>query len=447
MNVHQNDVIFFRRRPGDGLATRLGDVYLRAAALQEFKRELLVNWIVLGDQYPAAMQHRHTGTAFFSLLRGAGGCFWKFHPSVEREAASDTLLRFDSDVPAHHFDEPFADSQAQTGAAVAAGGRGLGLFEGFEQTVLLVFADANAGIPHRHLQRDVGCIDCSDVDGDRHRAGFGEFDSIAHEIDQHLLQTQGIAGHDAIGRKVGMGEAVVDYLEGQIAPSDFSAKQPFDLGEGVCELERPLFEIQFARFYLRKIEHITHQRQQIFPGLSDRCQIFMLLAVQVGFQRELGEADNCVHRRANFMTHVCQKLTLGQSCGFRDLPLFVCLVAFDALGYIDQRAVDEIAEIRVVGQTRGQRHPEFLAVSSDALSFEASDQSLFFELRKKLACLLVLQEHAVDQVPVFLQQLMDIVKSEYSCQGWIGAEQDAIRIDSKETFDGVFVKRAVFILG
>ncbi len=45
--------------------------------------------------------------------------------------------------------------------------------------------------------------------------------------------------------------------------------------------------------------------------LLDHVEVLALLGVQVGVERQLGHADDAVHRRADFVAHVGQELALG----------------------------------------------------------------------------------------------------------------------------------------
>ena len=52
-------------------------------------------------------------------------------------------------------------------------------------------------------------------------------------------------------------------------------------------------------------------------GLADGIEVGVLFVAEVGFQGQLGIADDGVHRGADFVTHVGQELALGLGGGFR----------------------------------------------------------------------------------------------------------------------------------
>ena len=67
-------------------------------------------------------------------------------------AGAFILGALQGDVALHQAHQLLADSQAQTGAAVAARGAAVGLGKGVEQLALGLFRNADTGIAHRALQ-------------------------------------------------------------------------------------------------------------------------------------------------------------------------------------------------------------------------------------------------------------------------------------------------------
>ena len=65
---------------------------------------------------------------------------------IEGEGAADALLAFDIELAAQQARDLAADRQPQPGAAVAPRGAGVGLLERFEDQLLLVGRDADAGV-------------------------------------------------------------------------------------------------------------------------------------------------------------------------------------------------------------------------------------------------------------------------------------------------------------
>ena len=116
--------------------------------------------------------------------------------SAEKKSTADAESAFQPDAAAHQFDKLFGNCKAESGAAVFAGSRSIGLGEAFEDRIDFIGGDADAGIDHGEAQaaaiRRKGRIGLG-FDSDFQTAGVGEFDGIAQQIDEHLAQTIGIA--------------------------------------------------------------------------------------------------------------------------------------------------------------------------------------------------------------------------------------------------------------
>jgi hypothetical protein len=84
-------------------------------------------------------------------------------------------------------------ARPEAGAAVFAGGRGVGLHVGLEQVLLLFAAHADAGVAHIEAQGRSAALLLDAGDADRHFAVFGELDGVAEQVDQHLAQAQRVA--------------------------------------------------------------------------------------------------------------------------------------------------------------------------------------------------------------------------------------------------------------
>src|SRR6266404_3862975 len=69
------------------------------------------------------------------------------------EVGAFARIAFDPDLASHQLGQPLAYRQTQSGAAVMTRRRGIHLLEGFEQPVLSVNRDANAGVAHREMDQ------------------------------------------------------------------------------------------------------------------------------------------------------------------------------------------------------------------------------------------------------------------------------------------------------
>ena len=104
----------------------------------------------------------------------------------------------DPDGATHQADDLATDNQPQPGAAEGGPNGGIGLGEFFEQPLLLVGGDADAGVLDLAVQGGNAVFDRLDPDPDRDVALVGEFHRIATEVDQHLPQSPGVTD-EAVG--------------------------------------------------------------------------------------------------------------------------------------------------------------------------------------------------------------------------------------------------------
>src|SRR3546814_2695682 len=103
---------------------------------------------------------------------------------LERGAAPGLGLH--PDAPAHQFDDALGNRQAQAGAAIQAGGGGVGLAEGLEQPALRLLRDADAGVADLEAQLVLGGGLAGPGHVDRDRAALGELHRVADQVAQHL---------------------------------------------------------------------------------------------------------------------------------------------------------------------------------------------------------------------------------------------------------------------
>jgi hypothetical protein len=73
---------------------------------------------------------------------------------MEVEGGALAACAFHPDAAAHEFDQVLADGQSQPGAAVFAGGGGIGLAEALEHLAALLGCHADAGVFDPEVQLD-----------------------------------------------------------------------------------------------------------------------------------------------------------------------------------------------------------------------------------------------------------------------------------------------------
>ena len=72
-----------------------------------------------------------------------------------------------------------------------------------------------------------------------------------------------------------------------------------------------MFDLQLVGLDLGKIENIVEHAEQRIRRRFNLGQIVALLRAQFCFQRQMGEPEHRVHRRAYFVAHVGQELGFG----------------------------------------------------------------------------------------------------------------------------------------
>jgi len=143
----------------------------------------------------------------------------------------------------------------------------------------------------------------------------GEFQGIAGEIEQDLAQPAGVAGK--LGRVV-RGDGADQF---EIFLVHVEAHHVDDTVEEFMQVERNVFEFQLPCFDFGKIENIVDYGKKRPAAVLQDFHILFLRLVQRGIGKQGGYADDAVHRRADFMAHVGQKLAFRPVGAF---GLFFC---------------------------------------------------------------------------------------------------------------------------
>ena len=228
--------------------------------------------------------------------------------AVKPERAALARFALDRDLASHQLGQLLGDRQSESRAAIFAGGRGVGLLEGLEQALDLRLAHADAGIAHGKLDElAVGGV-LQNANLDRDLALLGELDGVVAEIDQDLTEPERIAAE--MGRDRGLD------LEDQLEPlgRGLLAHQVADILQHLVEIEVDVLDRQFAGLDLREIENVVDDAEQVLAGALDLLHVVALARREVGLQREMGEADDGVHRRPDLVAHIGEEDALGLAC-------------------------------------------------------------------------------------------------------------------------------------
>ncbi len=107
-----------------------------------------------------------------------------------------------------------------------------------------------------------------------------------------------------------------------------------DRTDDLVEPEIGGLEVELAGLDLREIEDVVDDGEQRGAGVVDLADVVALFRVERGFEGEVGEADDGVHRRADLVAHVGQEHGLHLR-GFLGLGLRLTEFPGDALLFAD----------------------------------------------------------------------------------------------------------------
>src|SRR5262249_6258751 len=122
---------------------------------------------------------------------------WKFSGRVRVERAPLSRLADQTDFAPQEAGQLAADSQTQTGAAVATARAGVGLLKRFENDLLLVGRNADAGVGHFEGDGERSVVEGSAIgapapfghaDAQRHAPLRRELEGIGQQVLEHLQE-------------------------------------------------------------------------------------------------------------------------------------------------------------------------------------------------------------------------------------------------------------------
>ena len=265
----------------------------------------------------AQFSHGHLGAAL--LVR-------HFQPYVKGERAALSRHRSDRDSSLHHFNKSFGNGQAQPGAAIVARGGRVGLGEGLKQSPTLFGRHADTRVFHVDTQLHLVAFTLRYRHLDLDLALVGEFDCVLHQIGQHLAQANPIA-HQPVGHPgLHMDQEFQTFFLRLLCHQRGGAIQH------IVQPEWHALQAHLAGLNLGEIQNIVDDRQQGIARRIDLLHIVQLTRRQLGAQRQVRQANDGVHRRADLMAHVGKKLAF-RAGGL--LGAVACLLQFT--GLVQQR--------------------------------------------------------------------------------------------------------------
>ena len=195
----------------------------------------------------------------------------RIEPHCERERAPQARSTFDLDFAAHQLAKLLGDREPQSGAAVVATGRGIGLREFPEEPGLNILGNADARIHNVETERhaSINVIDAPDLDVDRPRRR--EFEGVADEVEQDLAKTTRIAAHEPrhIGSHV---TAQVDTFL-----PERRRQQRRDAFDHFGEVELDVLNLELTRFHLRDVGDVVEDCEQGCSAGANGLDVGLLL--------------------------------------------------------------------------------------------------------------------------------------------------------------------------
>ena len=144
---------------------------------------------------------------------------------------------------------------------LACGGR-VGLSEWLKKPRHLVRPYPDACIGDAESYHDLAVIRALQAGFERDLSALRELDGVGREIRQYLPQAPGIAAH----RKGNGGRNLAGEL--QALRFGLGCQKLDHLVDGVAQVEGALFQGDFARLDLGKVENVVDERQQGLPAGS-----------------------------------------------------------------------------------------------------------------------------------------------------------------------------------
>ena len=181
-----------RRERLDGGASARDDGRRHPPAPDLLGENAPVDLVVVDDQH---VEVRRAGIGRLGL-----GRVGDVEGDGEMKRAAGARLALDPEPSAHQPHERGRDRQAEAGAAEPARRRSVRLTEGFEDGVVLLRRDADAGVGDAEVQLRAALGARVLPDGDEDVAALGELERVADQVRQDLLNPRRVA--DDAGRHV-----------------------------------------------------------------------------------------------------------------------------------------------------------------------------------------------------------------------------------------------------
>ena len=148
-----------------------------------------------------------------------------------------------------------------------------------------------------------------------HLAMIGVLDGIADQIDHDLTQTARV-------EQQGIGHIGIDFMaQAQAFFHCHLREHRLQRREQFAQIGRSQFDFKLAGLDARQVKNVIDQVEQGLAALLDRFDIEALAFTFDDLFEQLGEAEDRIHRRADFVAHVGQERSFLVVCTDRTLRL------------------------------------------------------------------------------------------------------------------------------
>ena len=300
LQIEQHDIVGLRLQFVQGLPARGNGDRHHSPGLELGLENVPVGGVVIDDQDGTGFEQRRFGLHLDGPDNRSG-----LQDRGEGKGRAGARLAFHPHGAAHQFGQPFADDQAEAGAAVAPRGRAVHLLERLEKFFRGFLGDADAGVGDGEKKVMALVIPGLDLNVDNDFAPLGKFDRVSDQVDEDLPQAGGVA--DQIG-----GNFLRDEVgRFQMLAPDLDHEKIDRFLDALPQIEGTLLEVHLARFDLGKIQDVVDDGQERLAAGMDCVHAVALGLGQRRVGKDAGHADDPVHRGADFMAHHGEKFALG----------------------------------------------------------------------------------------------------------------------------------------
>src|SRR5579862_1426650 len=125
-----------------------------------------------------------------------------------------------------------------------------------------------------------------------------ELDRVAHEVQEDLAQTTGVASNQ------GWDRCLDDRHQLYVLRLRRAGQQVDDVVYDEPKVEFIVLDLEHSGFDLGEIEDVVDYGQQRLPRVANRLCVVKLGRVEVGLKQEVGHADHPVHGGPDFVTTI-----------------------------------------------------------------------------------------------------------------------------------------------